>query len=654
MDNKSINNVSYSADGSLDYKLPRVPSSVSQKLDELLALQDKIPHKQSGGRFHKRIFFSMSLIVILLCTLGSFAILMIRSPQMKKPVYSSSNQPINERFEIALNKKVLSVNLSNINVSPEIEGEWKLVYGDILSSDKLVFMPRTKFKENTEYKVSNITINKLFLGSEKLADIIFSTEPALGIKNEGVLLEKDGSIIAADHEFKLSLRYDQDLELKTTPETIFIESKSNENHISWKPKTFLPQGQNLKVDIIEKKSGNALATKTFIVAAEPVLSFNKSSYFSNGDVARITFSEPIENPKSDAVRFNLDGKGSWLSNTEYSFTPTSVAPGQKYTYLVKAGLRTKKGGILTQDYSGEFNTIGSVKVVSTSPSGSELSQASQPISFTFDQPVDHESAQQHFTINTGTIKSFSWQENTMTVTVLNLGYQKTVNASVSAGIKNAGFGLPSDQNHSIKFSTEYRTTKYNVPFYRQEHSATCAVASLRMLLAYRGISTSEMDIVGRMGYNPRPMDKSTNPATWDDPNEMFVGNIDGKTSDTAAGPDAPPVVKAAQSYGRGSFMATGVSVNWMASQLAKGNLIVMFGSTKYNNSYISWLTPSGRITKMHTSSHCRAVIGFKGEPDAPVGFWINDPLKHSTEYWSASQLQSNINQDVYRQAVAVQ
>ena len=151
------------------------------------------------------------------------------------------------------------------------------------------------------------------------------------------------------------------------------------------------------------------------------------------------------------------------------------------------------------------------------------------------------------------------------------------------------------------------------------------------------------------------MDKSTDPPVWDDPNQMFVGDINGSLSKgTAAGPDAGPVVKAAQSYGRGASSTTGTSVNWIASQLNSGHLVVMFGALNNTNSFITWQTPSGGTVRMNTQSHSRAIIGVKGESDAPIGFWVNDPYLSGTQYWTASQLQANINLDAYQQAVEVE
>jgi hypothetical protein len=176
-----------------------------------------------------------------------------------------------------------------------------------------------------------------------------------------------------------------------------------------------------------------------------------------------------------------------------------------------------------------------------------------------------------------------------------------------------------------------------------------------MVLAYRGITTDDMSIVYKMGYNPTNLDKSTDPATWDDPQEMFVGSVDGSIKDgTGAGPDAPPVAKAAISYGRQATAATSISPAWIAGQMYNNGGIVIFYGAFANTGTTSWKTPSGRIEVMNLTSHARVVTGVNGSPDNPIGFWVSDPLSSSgAKYWTAAQVAASINADPYRQALVV-
>ena len=285
--------------------------------------------------------------------------------------------------------------------------------------------------------------------------------------------------------------------------------------------------------------------------------------------------------------------------------------------------------------------------------GNELSQASQTISFTFSRPVDHTSAEQRFSVSSGQIVGKAWRGNTLLVTVNNLGFQKHITATMSAGVTNASFGIPTNQAYSLSFTTEIRTVKLAVPAFRQQHKATCTAASLRMILAYRGISSDEIGLVNAMGYNPRPADTSTDPPTWDDPQTMFVGSIDGSIADwTAAGPDAPPVARAARAYGRNASYATGITSSWIAHQIHNGTPVIMFGSFRATGN-VTWKTPSGATRIMNQTGHATVVIGVKGEPTSPLGFWVNDPLRGTTSYWSRGAVAANIARDPDRQAVLV-
>ena len=220
-----------------------------------------------------------------------------------------------------------------------------------------------------------------------------------------------------------------------------------------------------------------------------------------------------------------------------------------------------------------------------------------------------------------------------------------------AGVASYGFGLPSGQAYAHSFTTEIRSVRLNVPYYAQQRAASCTAASLRMMLAYRGIHTDEMSAIYKMGYKPRNANTSGSVPKWDDPSQMFVGYVDGGAMWHSAGPDAPPVAKAARGYGRSAQDLRGISAEWIAQQIHAGNPVMMFGSTKYTG-FISWQTPSGRMARMNISSHVTVVYGVAGEPGSPVGFWVHDP-RYGTSYWSLDEVRANIARDAYAQAVVV-
>lgn len=573
------------------------------------------------------------------------------------PAYAATNQRVNQPFVLKLGQKIKSIDTRAITISPAVEGNWFLEKKPGIASDIVVFKPTSYFQINTTYHVSFPGAQRYFIGSSTIPKASFTTEKAPSLSDNGLMKLAQNARVAADYKFTTSLtsanRGLRRLTLRTDPAIEMEQSVSQDMTYTWKPKTLLPQGKPLLVEVYDTKNNVSLAKKSLTVAKEPAItSPTDRTRLGAQDTISLTFEQPIDPASVEKISFSTEGSGTWKSPTEYVFTPKKLGPGQVHTYKIASGLRSKDGGILTSDASGTFSTMGAVVVTSSGPRGDGLSPIAQTISFTFDQPVDRASVESRFSISSGTITSKSWVGSTLRVGVANLGYQNTVTATIAPGIANTGFGLPSTQSFSTRFTTEIRSIRLSVPSYIQQHAATCSAASLRMALAFRGVGSDEIGLVNAMGYAPRDMDKSTDPPTWDDPDTMFVGSIDGSIkAGTGAGPDAEPVAKAARAYGRNASKFTGIDAGWVASQIQAGNPVLMFGAFAATGN-ISWKTPSGSTETMNLTGHVTVVTGVRGEPSAPLGFWVNDPLR-GAQYWTAAQVAANIARDPYRQAVVV-
>lgn len=602
-----------------------------------------------------RSWLVLSIIIILSCTATSYIGLKTIAPL--GPTYTTINQNITKPFVITFSSSVSHILAENISISPAVKGTWVFKSGRITGNDRLTFTPATRFTVNTTYTVLVKEALRPLGNTAHFDAITFKTQTAPGLANVGVAHLKDSSTVAADYTFNVNLTAPsgglRDLKLQTTPAIDFIQTSTNDMEFSWKPAKLLPQGTSIAVAVYDAKNDVTLSKSVIKVAQEPaLLTPVQKDHFGEHDTASITFSQPMAASASKYIEFDTPGVGVWQSDTVYAFTPEKVEAGHSYTYTLKQGLRSKDGGVLSVDQVNTYATVGAANIVASSPKGSGLTQASQKISFTFDQPVDHASALQHFSVSAGTVGAVTWTGNTLNADVTDLGYQQTVTATVSAGIKNTGFGLPTVQSFNTTFTTEIRVLRLAVPYYHQQYAGSCAAASLRMILAYRGITTDDMTIVNRMGYNPTVEDKSTDPATWDDPWLQFVGSVDGTIrSGTGAGPDAPPIAKAAQSYGLRSSYVMGTNVNWIAQQMYDGGLVVFFGSFSATG-FTSWKTPSGRIEIMNQTSHAYTITGVKGNPNNPIGFWVSDPIS-GQEYWTAAQAAANLAKDAYQQAVVV-
>lgn len=604
---------------------------------------------------HKKIII-ISVAIIVSTGLGVFGALYYKTARPIEVSYEKYDHKVDQPVTIELNQAMVGIDTDNIAVSPKVEGVWEYEPGTLIKNAKATFTPRDYFTADTEYTVQFPEAERTLLGEKTVPTVAFKTQAAPDVAEAGFKLRRDGDIVAVDVGFDVSLVSKNNklrrLELRSEPSIDFSYKEHDDMHYIWQPKAILEHSKQYILTLVDTKNNQTLFKRRIKTADAPAVKTPvKSDDFTDTDVARIEFNQPIDDASRDKVVFDVKGAGAWKSDTVYEFTPEKIAPGTRYTYTVKQGLRTKQGGILDKDITQSFMSRGAVTVVGMGPYGNGKSQAQQDIYFRFSQPVDKKAAESKISVSSGTIVQKYWKGTTLYATVKNLGYQRTVSAQIGAGIKNTSFGLPTARVYGLSFTTEARVVKHNVPYFRQQHPATCTAATSRMVLAWKGIGTDEISLVHRMGYAPRSMDTSKDPHEWDDPMEMFVGDINGRTIEHAAGPDAPPVAKAIRSYGVNASVVNGASAGWIAQQIHAGRTVIMFGATRPTGT-VSWKTPSGRTATMNRSSHVTVVYGVKGEPNRPLGFYVHDPYGYSS-YWSAGAVATNIARDPYRQAIVV-
>jgi uncharacterized protein YfaS (alpha-2-macroglobulin family) len=93
------------------------------------------------------------------------------------------------------------------------------------------------------------------------------------------------------------------------------------------------------------------------------------------------------------------GEGEWLNTSIYVFRPSEgLLPATHYKARVAAGLEDTSGSVLEEDYTWEFTTIQPVVLDVWPPSNFDYLGPTDVISVTFNQPMDHASAQTHFSL----------------------------------------------------------------------------------------------------------------------------------------------------------------------------------------------------------------------------------------------------------------
>lgn len=332
-----------------------------------------------------------------------------------------------------------------------------------------------------------------------------------------------------------------------------------------------------------------------------------------------------------SIKPELKGTIKWKNDKTFIFTPKEGLPKATHFKVVfDKGLKSSLGGYIEEEIVYEFDTIGRVKVIGWLPgyNAGNISVASS-VNVTFNQQVDHPSAQSKFSISPNISGSFTWNGNTMTFNPNgNLGYQTTYNISVASGVKTI-HGLNSNQSFHSHFTTESQVFTLNVPQYYQSHAFTCNVTATAMALSYKGASSSEMGVYNGIAKDSTSCTKDAdgNITYWGNPNSGYVGSIDGGGDCGGYGVHWSPVASYISSRGRSAQVISGWSAAQVAQEVQKGNPIIIWGQNGWASAtWKSWNSPTGQVNALN-GMHSEVVIGFIGSPNNPSHILTNDPWR---------------------------
>lgn len=569
------------------------------------------------------------------------------SADLKSPVKIIFNKPVNR-------------SAISIEIEPKIEGETHFEKG-ILSSHlyrEIDFVPDTYFDPNQDYKITVHNISSTLGKRQSVSfNLDFKTKSIPVIISTKPLSNQEDFNPADPVEINLDQNNDKivDFNFRFDPLVEFDESLTNNNKTYiLKPKAPLPQGQKYTLiaerSIINNENDNIanqskpeeVLNLQFKIKDPPML----ASMTPSGNNVHIDTKEIVLNFKDsmneDEVLENTsilpDIAGSWnWSNDKKLIYKISGALNYetKYSIKINKGVHNKNNGFLENDLFTSFTTIGHVKVSEVSPKNNASDIAvNANISITFDQEIDHASAQGVFSLSPSVNGQFSWGDNKMTFNPDNdFGRDAKYSISISPGIKSV-FGLDSNQSFSASFSTVTSVITLNVKLDYQDKPLSCEAAALKMALSYRGVSVSEDDIMNIVGYDPTVH----NGNVWGDPYTAFVGNIYGKQDTTGYGVYWDPIARAANNW-RSSQAFSGWSASTLANAIANNNPVLIWGVV--GGSYHDpWITPGGKQINAWKGEHARTAIGFRGSVENPTEFIINDPYVGRIT-WSVSQLNSN-------------
>jgi len=283
------------------------------------------------------------------------------------------------------------------------------------------------------------------------------------------------------------IAFDQPMDQLSVEEAFSIEPEV-EGHLSWEkndlvftPAESLKRGESYQVAVAESAESAA-----GLPLEEPVtFAFRTVGYLEVTDVQPAPDTEEVESDAVVTVLFNrpvvplisiaqqaqlphpltftppVTGEGEWLNTSIYTFKPDKgFAPATTYKGRVAAGLTDTTSGVLAEDYTWTFTTV-MPRVLETSPRDNDIYVSpSQPITVTFNQPMDHASAQEHFSLMVKATKEkvsgdFRWEDDeTMVFTPAeDLGLDTAYEAEIAKGAKAAEVEGATAEDYAWSFTT---------------------------------------------------------------------------------------------------------------------------------------------------------------------------------------------------------
>ena len=279
---------------------------------------------------------------------------------------------------------------------------------------------------------------------EPTAEPVYDWSPNLVYSSpaSGEELRLDGTI---------AIRFDQPMDVDSVEEALAVKELETgdkiEGDIQWPrpdtvlftPKNHLQREQLYELQLADSakgRSGKALRAPIMLrLQSVGHLGIGQTIPVAGADgidtdaVLTVVFNRPVvplvttgqqsDLPHPLTFAPDVEGSGEWISTSIYRFEPDrTLAGATRYDVTVSAGLEDVTGGELTEDYHWQFETVGP-HVVSTNPVTGDTDVApTQPLTITFNMPMDKASTEGAISIEPSAPLSFFWSEESRSVGTL--------------------------------------------------------------------------------------------------------------------------------------------------------------------------------------------------------------------------------------------
>ncbi|MBP6859247.1 MAG: Ig-like domain-containing protein [Candidatus Magasanikbacteria bacterium] len=581
------------------------------------------------ARYYRLLILLDAVVVILILLLSFIALFsrpFARLETLPEDGYLvEAHQPIEVSFTAPINPEDVS-----LHMSPEVDGEW--VFDNALPffsggyADRATFIPKESFYPETKIVVYVVGLKRLFPGGTTHEQSIEFFSPNL--PNIKEIYPKDGQEnVSIKDSFEITFDAPSgefvDWVYEISPPINFTVDKTDntKNKLIFSKPLLQDREYSLSIsraarsyrvsDFSDTTKGDLefIQKITFKTVAPPFVKLydQEGSGMRADSPIKIVFSEAM-NPASVAEKFSLNpatvGTIQWEDEKTFIFLPDAeFRKGADYTIKFLSGMENKYGGKTDQDIELHFSPAGAVAILSVYPKNASygLPLDLSRVIIEFDQEVEHESAQNSFSISPNISGSFSWDGNKMIYSLSrSLDNSTKYTIKLKKGIKTV-YGLDSEKDYNYSFTTKDKVFSLNIPMYYQSETFTCNIAATRMVLAYRDTVRSENSIKAAIGEGG-------------DPNVNWVEGY---------GVHWGPISNFIDNY-----RSVSLKRNWnvvdLVKEVQRGNPVIIWGHNQLSSSG-KFVLDSG-ATGYH-GMHSVVVKGFVGNVENPTSIIVNDPWR---------------------------
>lgn len=593
--------------------------------------------KKSFAKVFFWLQFLISLaIIILLLAASVFAEPKVYSRGASEEGILEEASGITVSFSVPMNKDAL-----DIHISPETEIDISYTY--VFNSPNWItsftVQPKESFLPDQKVVIYTTGISRIFPNGQKhensqefftpstptIEQVVLGADTNNFPLNEGIIVEldsKDQQFVEWEPVFEPLVEYEVKRDSTDKIEIVPLNLKQGteykillyRNIIKYNTQTYQKISQESRELIKE------ISFRT--IPAPGLTGFNRdNSYISNKEPLILTFESPIlESSITGKVSITPVVEGDITLSEDKKqiiFTPKSeFSKNTEYTVTIGKGIMNTLGGYIEEDIVIAFKTPGYVKLSSASPwnGAKDIAITTKTISLTFDQPVNKESVETNWSITPNMSGTFSWKKNTVYYTIdgtLSYGTKYTI--SVAPGIVSI-YGFNSNTTISTSFTTKYETVLLNVPQYYQSESFTCNLAATRMILAYKGISSTEGGIRDSIGIGENPS------TSW----------VDGY------GVHSGPISSYISSRGVSNSIKSGWNLTSALQEVKNGNPVLLYVYNGYSQPYGAFELLGGYTG--YKGMHSEVIVGYVGKPESPQTIYTNDPWRGRRTYTPSTLL----------------